>query len=245
MIITIDGPAGSGKTSVARNLAKRLSMRVLQSGLMYRAAAVLLLERHGVIKFSDLGSDAVVIDSLICHRLKDSLTSDDISSLDGIEYGYENDSQIPFIKIAGANVLQLLNKFVVGLPASIISQNPQVRMWAVGLQRQVAQKYSVVAEGRDCGTVVFPEADFKFFLTASLSVRQSRVVSDSSRGIIQGQVLGIQQSIIQRDVHDQTRSIAPLVAPQDSIIVDTSAMSLDEVVEFLLSLIFEKSRSQH
>jgi len=244
MIITIDGPAGSGKTSVARSLAKRLSIRVLQSGLMYRAAAVLLLERHRIIELRDLDSDAAVIDSAVCHQLKDSLSADDISSLDGIEYGYENDSQIPFVKIAGENILRLLNKFVVGLPASIISQNPQVRAWAVDLQRQVAQKYSVVAEGRDCGTVVFPQADFKFFLTASLAVRQSRVVCDSSRGIMQGQVAGIEQSIIQRDAHDQTRSIAPLTAPQDSIIVDTSAMSLGEVIEFLLGLIFEKRRNR-
>lgn len=244
MIITIDGPAGSGKTSVARCLAKRLSIRVLQSGLMYRAAAVLLLERHGIMRINDLDSDTAVIDSAVCHQLKDSLSVDDISSLRGIEYGYENDSQIPFVKIAGINILQILNKFVVGLPASIISQNPEVRAWAVDLQRQVAQKYSVVAEGRDCGTVVFPQADFKFFLTASLEVRQSRVVSDSSRGITVSQSSGIEQSIIQRDAHDQTRSIAPLVAPLDSIIVDTSAMSLDEVVEFLLSLIFEKPRNR-
>ena len=234
MTITIDGPAGSGKTSVARLLAQTLNIRVLQSGLLYRAAAVVLLANRGAFELEDIKKDGFSVDLYDCTQVKDSLTPDEIAKLSCIDYGYHDGAISPYVRIDGKSVEAYLGKFGVGLPASVISQHPPVRDWALKVQRAIAKKYDLIAEGRDCGTVVFPDAEYKFFLTASLEVRQQRVAGDNSRGVVTSDAPTLQKSILARDEHDQTRKIAPLVAAHTALIVDTSHMNLHEVVSFLL-----------
>jgi len=240
MTITIDGPAGSGKTSVARELAQRLGIRVLQSGLLYRAAAIVILVNRGIISKNALKNSDFSVDMAVCAAIKNDLTVSEVERLSCIEYGYADGAISPYVLIDGQSVEKELSTFGVGLPASVVSQHPLVREWAVAVQRAVALRYDVVAEGRDCGTVVFPQAEHQFFLTASLEVRQKRVAADTQRGVAKADEQFLQKSILDRDLHDQTRKIAPLVASHRALIVDTSALSLQEVVDFLLKKIIEQ-----
>lgn len=235
MIITIDGPAGSGKTSVARRVAAQLGMHVLQTGLLYRAAALVLLRRHSLLEASDLSSQVLL-------TVRDSVTEDDLDALEGIAYGYEAGSAVPSVAINGERVEQMLNLAWLSLPASIISQNLQIREWSLQMQRAIAQECSVVAEGRDCGTVVFPEADYKFFLTASVEVRAQRMLHDTARKAQGMTVEQAQQSIKARDMHDQTRLMAPLVAACGAVVIDTSTLSLDEVVTLMVKPVLEEKK---
>lgn len=233
MIITIDGPAGSGKTSVARLVAEGLGFYVLQTGLLYRAAAFMLLRRRGLSEASDLSS------AVLC-GVRDSVTEDDLDALEGIACGYESGNKAPAVAIDGERVEQVLSLAWLSLPASLISQNPQIREWSMQMQRAVAERCSLVAEGRDCGTVVFPNAECKFFLTASVEVRAQRMLNDAARKA-QGMTLQeAEQSIVVRDTHDQTRVMAPLVAACGAVIIDTSRLTIDEVVQRIIAVVFEK-----
>lgn len=234
MIITIDGPAGSGKTSVARLVAEKLDMYVLQTGLLYRAAAYVILERRE-LAFPDV----LTLDQLCLVR--DSVTLKECVALDSIEYGYQGGSKVPFVCIRGERVEEMLSDAWLSLPASLISQSLLVRDWANNIQREIAKKYAVVAEGRDCGTVVFPHADFKFFLTASVEVRAQRMLGDVSRKAQKLTPKEAQASIAARDAHDQTRVMAPLVAACGAMVIDTSAMTLEQVVSCIILTVAAKS----
>ena len=233
MIITIDGPAGSGKTSVARRVAAELGLHVLQTGLLYRAAAFVLLQRRGLSQADDLST-------LVLTDVRDNATEDDLDALEGIAYGYESGSSVPVVAIDGERVEQILNLAWLSLPASLISQNLQIREWSTQMQRAIAEQCSLVAEGRDCGTVVFPDADFKFFLTASVEVRAQRMLNDAARKAQGMTITQAQESIVARDTHDQTRVMAPLVAACEAVVIDTSTLSLDEVVALVIAPVLKK-----
>jgi len=233
MIITIDGPAGSGKTSVARRVADELGFYVLQTGLLYRAAAFVLLSRRGLSEADDLSP------GVLC-AVRDSVTEDDLDALEGIAYGYEAGNKTPVVAIDGERVELVLSLTWLSLPASLISQNLHIREWSMQMQRAVAERCSLVAEGRDCGTVVFPDAECKFFLTASVEVRAQRMLNDVARKA-QGMTLDeAQNSIAARDAHDQTRVMAPLVAACGAVIIDTSRLTFDEVVQQIIAVVLEK-----
>ena len=231
MIITIDGPAGSGKTSAARTIAQRLGIKVLQTGLLYRAAAYVVLRRR---EFA-VGACEILQQTII--GVRDAIVAADIDALQSIEYGYDEDSIFPYVSISGQRMEVLLGSTWLSLPASLISQNPEIRAWSMRVQRSVAQRYSVVAEGRDCGTVVFPNAEFKFFLTASLDVRAQRILQDKSRSALGMTFEMAQKSVQDRDAHDEKRIVAPLIAASGAVVIDCSTMTVDDVVSKIMSVV--------
>ena len=163
MIITIDGPAGSGKSTVAKELAKELKNYYLYTGLLYRAVAYIWLNKLNK-KLQDL----------------DKATSKDFEFISKISYEYYENN--PEIFYEGERLTPFLNQTTLDQPASILSARKDVRENLLEIQQSVAKNYDIVADGRDCGSVVFPDADYKFFLTASLGVRAKRIISDKNRG---------------------------------------------------------------
>jgi CMP/dCMP kinase len=211
MIITIDGPAGAGKSTVARALARRLGFRFLDTGAMYRAVALAALRR---------GLDWDAPDDLA--RLARKL---DIRILG------------ERILLDGDDVTEAVRTSEVTAVTRYAADNPQVREFLVDLQRKLAGNDDVVTEGRDQGTIAFPRAECKIFLTAGPAERARRRLLDlQSRGepVTLQQVLAAQE---RRDRQDATRAVGPLTPAPDAVAVCTDGLSLDQVVAKLQSLI--------
>lgn len=218
MIITIDGPAGSGKSSVAKSLSEKLGFYYLYTGLLYRAVAYILVHKNGK-KIDELNN----------------LTKEDLDFIPEISYEYKN--RLPHIFFYGEDLTDYLNDSAWDQPASIVSAENYVRLALLDLQRNVAKKYDIIADGRDCGSVVFLNADYKFFLTASLDVRAQRIMGDEKRG---GKIEDLQKVKVElekRDKRDRERKIAPLIKPEGAIVIDNSNMSKEETLKVFLSFI--------
>lgn len=214
MIITIDGPAGAGKTSAARGLARRLGFRYLDTGAMYRVVTLSALEQ-GV----DLTDEAAV--ARIAQRCDVRLEGDRVFAGD-------------------ADVTEAIRRTEITLGSRPVAANAAVRHRLVELQRVVARGGNVVTEGRDQGTVVFPDAECKFFLTADPGERARRRQAElASRGesVPFETVLAQQED---RDRRDRQRSVGPLVPAADAIHVDTTDLSLDAVIDELERIVRSK-----
>lgn len=210
-VVTIDGPAASGKTSVSRELARRLKWKWVSTGAFYRGLAY---AAHA--SKMDLHNEAAVA------RLADS---------DEWSVKMEQDSTRVFFH--NKDVTDELNAEQVGGAASIVSQFPKVRQTLLPLQRNCwDHKTGLIAEGRDCGTVVFPDAPIKIYLTARSQDRASRRAKDEGKSVD-----SIQAAQAQRDQQDEQRTVAPMQAAKDAHIVDTSDMGFDEVVNHLEMLV--------
>jgi CMP/dCMP kinase len=214
MIVTIDGPAGSGKSTAARRLAERLGFDFLDTGAMYRAVALEVLSR-GI----DIGDVAQVVQ--VAHAA-------DIEALG------------PVVRAGGRDVTAAIRTPEVSSAASKVAAIPEVRTELVRLQRQAAERRNVVSEGRDQGTVVFPLAECKFYLTADPNERARRRQLELAE---QGETIAVQdllRQILERDNRDQTRDTAPLRPADDAIRIDTSHLSPDEMVVCLETLVRER-----
>ena len=214
MIVTIDGPAGSGKSTAARRLAERLGFDFLDTGAMYRAVALEVLLR-GI----DIGDVAQVVQ--VAHAA-------DIEALG------------PVVRAGGRDVTAAIRTPEVSSAASKVAAIPEVRTELVRLQRQAAERRNVVSEGRDQGTVVFPLAECKFYLTADPNERARRRQLELAE---QGETIAVQdllRQILERDNRDQTRVTAPLRPADDSIRIDTSHLSPEEMVVRLETLVRER-----
>jgi cytidylate kinase len=207
MVITIDGPAGSGKSTVARRLADRLAVRFLDTGAMYRAIALAVLNAR--VQPEDSQSVA-----LIARDCRIDLPAD------GIE-------------LNGVNVAAAIREPQVTTVASIVAANPAVRERLVAMQQAIGAAGSIVTEGRDQGTVVFPSAPHKFFLTASLNARAVRRQAELHRKSLSQPLEEVMEQIRLRDERDEQRTTAPMIPAADAVIVDTSSMSIDQVVQLL------------
>jgi len=208
MKIAIDGPAGAGKSTVAKAISKELHVNYLDTGAMYRAAALYMLERG--IDIADHGAVAAELPGL------------------EMEIRYENGTQR--VMVGGEDVTERLRTPEVTKGSSDIAVIPQVRLKLVDLQRQVAREYDVVMDGRDIGTYVLPDAEFKFYITASPAQRAQRrylEMKDTNKGITVEQ---IEQDIIARDQTDSSREFAPLRQAEDAVLVDTTHMDADAVI---------------
>ncbi|MBR3807912.1 MAG: (d)CMP kinase [Lachnospiraceae bacterium] len=215
--IAIDGPAGAGKSTIAKKIAKELRFVYVDTGAMYRAMALFLL-RNGV------RPDEKEKISVMC-------------KLANITILYEDNEQQVWLN--GENVTGLLRTEEVGNMASASSVHPDVRVKLVELQRQLASKADVVMDGRDIGTHVLPDANLKIYLTASSQVRAERRYDEL---VAKGEECDLDQielDIMERDTRDMTREISPLRQTEDAILIDSSDMTIDEVVEAVVKLCFE------
>jgi cytidylate kinase len=203
-IVTIDGPAGAGKSTVARRLAQRLGFAYVNSGAIYRAVA--WRASHGI-------------------PVESVLRSTDIE--------FQPTAEGQRVRVDGRDVTDALYTPAVSELAAKVSQLPAVRQFADELQRREARRGPVVVEGRDAGTVVFPEADCKFYLDASPDARARRRFSEQRAGGGGADLEGIRSAIAARDAADRTRSVAPLAQSADATYVDSSDLTVDEVVELM------------
>ena len=217
--IAIDGPAGAGKSTIAKALAKRLGFIYVDTGAMYRTMALELL-RKGI------SPEDVPAMEQACQDVE-------------ISIAYEEGSQQVYLN--GENVSSLIRREEVGNMASVSAANGKIREKLVDLQRQVAARENVVMDGRDIGTCVLPQADVKIYLTASVHTRAMRRYKEY---LEKGQKVDLQQiekDIEKRDYQDMHRDISPLKQAEDAVLLDSSDMGIEEVIDAMIAL-YEKKK---
>lgn len=220
MVITIDGPAGSGKSTIAKRLAKKLSMYYLYTGLLYRAVAYVLSEMYGETYFKGSCFGPFKIDP------------EDLNFINDFSYDYYQEH--PVILYQGNDISHHLLKPEMDQIASIVSANKHVRDALLPLQRKIGKKYDIIADGRDCGTVVFPDAAHKFYLTSDLDVRAKRILEGERRKNFDVDFDQVKNDLRVRDNRDMNREVAPLKQPNDAIVIDNSTMTIEQTVEEFL-----------
>lgn len=217
IVIAIDGPAGSGKSTIARAIADRLGFLYIDTGAMYRAVALWAVRSN--VSTADM------------HRLEQLALEADISFTPGSSRVYLN----------GEDVTEPIRTPEVGAAASKISAVPAVRRALVDKQRTMAAEASVVMEGRDIGTVVFPDAQIKIYLDANPSIRADRRILElRSKGRpVSAEVTA--REIAERDQRDRTRAEAPLIQAPDAVYLDSTALTVNQVEELVLKLVRERT----
>ena len=213
-IITIDGTSGSGKTTISKSLAKKLGFNLLDSGKLYRSAGFVYLESKEL--FSDLNSINDLISKITMSSNKDS---------NEFEVFYEN-----------KKIDHLLYTEEVSESASIVSKFPEVRECMLKIQKLCVKDRGLIANGRDMGTEVFPEADLKLYMNASLDVRSKRRYEELKSKGEDVSLENIHESLKKRDESDTNRSISPLRIPNNAEIIDTSDLKPDAIVDKILNL---------
>ena len=209
LIIAIDGPAGSGKSTIAQHLARKLGYVNLETGAMYRALGVKALEA-GV----SLDDEAALYE----------LAQRSTIALDPTPLGNR-------VLLDGRDVSQRIRDADVTDAASRVSVHPKVREWMVSHQREMGSQGGVIMEGRDIGTKVFPDADVKIFLDAKPNVRAQRRVTQVAADNDPHRAKQIAEQMAQRDKRDSTRTESPLVPAADAVIVDSSNLTIEEVIK--------------
>ena len=213
MIIAIDGPAGSGKSTTARLLAKKLDFIYLDTGAMYRAVTLFFLDNK-----------------------IDLTNSDEVSSgLNKINLKIENRSSSFNVFVQNTNVNNLIRDELINKNVSNVSEIYSVRKKMVDIQREFSSNKDIVIEGRDIGSHVFPNADYKFYIEADISVRASRRMKDLSNA--NKSLDDMCKLLLERDKIDSNRNISPLIKPKDAYVVDTTSLSIEEQVIKLFNII--------
>lgn len=214
-VVAIDGPAGAGKSTVARGLAARLGYTFLDTGALYRSVALVAM-RRGVP-----WDDGAALGALAS----------------GLEVGFRSEAELTRVFADGEDVTREIRRPEMSDGASRVSALPEVRAGLLELQRRVARHANVVAEGRDVGTVVFPTAQAKFFLVANPEVRARRrtlELAAAGRPALLAEVLG---EMLARDARDSARAVAPLRRADDAVEIDTSELAPDEVIGRMEALV--------
>lgn len=213
LLITIDGPGGAGKTTVSRKVAQRLGYTYVDTGALYRAVALAVSQR-------DWGAE---------------VDDDDLAGLlRGLHLEYRNKEGGSILLLDGEDISEAIRTPAMTMLASSLSAKKVVRDHLLGVQRQMAGEGGVIFEGRDMGTVVFPMADVKFFLSADLEVRAERRHKEL---LAKGEAVDLEAvsaDMARRDRNDSNRSLAPLKAAADAIPIDSTPLSEDEVVDRIL-----------
>ena len=216
--IAIDGPAGAGKSTIAKMVSKKLNCIYVDTGAMYRAVALFFI--------------------------KNGIASDDEKSIakeiENIQVDIQFEAGDQKVLLNGKDVTEEIRAERVGNWASEISKYTLVREYLVKMQREVATKQDVVMDGRDIGTVVLPQANVKIYLTASSKVRAMRRYNELTQKGVFCDIHDIEQGIMERDAQDMNREISPLRQAKDAILIDSSNMTIDEVVEKIVSLARER-----
>lgn len=222
MIITIDGPVASGKSSVAKLLAEDLSFYYLYTGLLYRGLSYVLHKNYGYDQEKMKEPNETDIENIFSEKHK-------------FEYKYLDGKA--YIFFDGVDITEHLKSEVLDLWSSLISVHRCVREAILGKQKKIGQQHDIVADGRDMGTVVFPDADHKFFLTALPKVRAKRWQKFQS---FKGFDYDFQKSlekVIERDKRDIERELSPLMRAEDAVLVDNSDLSVKETFKLMRSYI--------
>lgn len=215
MKVAIDGPAGAGKSSIAKAVAKKMDFIYIDTGAMYRAVAVYAIENGIEIKEENFTRD-------VLDKIK-------------IDIAYEDGTQKIFL--SGKDVSERIREADVSIGASNVAVIPAVRLKLVELQRSLAEKTSVIMDGRDIGTYVLPDAEVKIFLTASSDVRAKRRLLEMKEKGMEADFETVKHDIEYRDKNDSEREFAPLKQAEDAILVDTSDMTIEEVIERISGII--------
>ena len=213
LLITIDGPAGAGKTTVSRNLAARLGYTYVDTGALYRGVA-LAAARSGVEPDDDQG----------LARL-----------LDGLNIDFSQQGGQSRLQVNGEDVTDLIRTPEISMAASAVSARPVVRSFLLDVQRDLGSRRAAVFEGRDMGSVVFPDADVKFFLSADLKTRARRRYREL--GAAAASLAQVEKDMARRDGNDSNRALAPLAPAPDAVRIDSTDLSAEAVVEKMLEVI--------
>ncbi len=211
--IAIDGPSGAGKSTLAKAIAKALHIHYLDTGAMYRGVA-----------YAALQAGVDIMDAAKVEAFLDNL---DIQTV------YHHDEQQ--VLVNGENVMPYIRTPEVSKGASDISAHPCVRLKLVAMQREVAKQYDVVLDGRDIGTFVLPDAEYKFFVTADVEERARRRYKEMKQSGMEGEMEKVLSDMRQRDKNDSSRRMAPLKKADDAILIDTTSMDIDAVLKLVLS----------
>ena len=220
--IAIDGPAGAGKSTIAKKIAKNLGFIYVDTGAMYRAMALYFLRNK--------------IEATDNTRIEEACNDVNVT----IEY--KNGEQLVILN--GENVNGLIRTEEVGNMASASSVNKTVRLKLVELQQNLAKCESVVMDGRDIGTYVLPSADLKIYLTASSKERARRRWTELKEKGVESDITSIEQDIIERDYRDMNRDFAPLKQASDAIYLDSSNFTIDEVVDQIMNFYQNKVKAK-
>ncbi len=209
--VAIDGPAGAGKSTIAKLVGKKFDLMYINTGAMYRAVA--LSAKRNNIKTTE-------IDSLM-------------NMIDKMEMHFENDDLI----LNGVNIQDEITLPEISEIVSQYASIPEVRSKLVVLQRKMSEKYNVIMDGRDIGSVVFPNADVKFFMTASPDVRAERRFKELKDKGVKVSYEEVKANVEKRDYIDSHREVSPLVQTEDAVVVDNSCMTIEEEVEMMVKVI--------
>lgn len=219
LIVAIDGPAGSGKSTVTHLLARKLGYVHIDTGALYRSVALKAAQ-------SGISTD-------------DAEGLGKIARASKLEFQWLNDDR-NHVFLDGKNVSSLIRTPEISMAASKISAYPEVREALLGLQREMGERGGVVLEGRDIGTVVFPNAHVKFFLTATVESRaRRRAVELEEKGVYQD-LAEVMRQVVERDRGDTERKVAPLRKADDAIEIDTTDMTVEQVVNTLATIVLER-----
>lgn len=218
--IAIDGPAGAGKSTIAKKIAEKLKIVYVDTGAMYRAMGLYFLR----------------------HQIRADETKKIEAACDEIQIAIEYVNGEQQVILNGENVTLFLRTEEVGNMTSACSVNAKVREKLVELQQKLAKTTSVIMDGRDIGTMVLKDADLKIYLTASSYTRAKRRWIELTNKGISCNIEEIEKDIIERDYRDMNRDISPLTQAEDAVLVDSSEMDIDEVVGYILKLLREKVR---
>lgn len=217
MIITIDGPVASGKSSVAKEIGTKLGLFYLNTGLLYRAVAYILVHEFR---------------KTINWELPFEISEQELNFINEIVYEFVSGE--PHVLFKGKDITAFLSDASYDQIASVVSACKTVREKLLPVQRSIGEKYNIIADGRDCGTVVFPKADYKFFLTASVDARVKRVLDDPKRKVLDASYDKVKNEIEVRDSRDWERTVAPLQIAQDAIMIDSSNLDFAQTVQAIL-----------
>ena len=217
-VVAIDGPAGAGKSTVTRKVAERLGYIIVDTGALYRVVA-LAAERAGV-DFDDADKASALAEALVAENAVQLRRTD---------------SGAMQVLLRGQDVSTAIRAQHIGQGASKVSAHPGVRAALLELQRGQGREGGVVLEGRDIGTVVFPDAEAKFYLTASADVRAQRRRDELAARGTPPSLAAVLSEVNERDRRDSTRPIAPLRQAEDAKLVDSSSLSIEQVVELIVA----------
>lgn len=216
--IAIDGPAGAGKSTIAKKIAKELGFIYVDTGAMYRAMAVYCLD----------------------NRVDVNNEKETGEALAPVDVKLEYDDGVLQIILNGNNITGRLRTEEAGNTASVIAVYPAVRAKLLDLQRKIAADNNAVMDGRDIGSFVLPDATLKIYLTASVETRAQRRYAELTGKGVDADLKAIKEDIADRDYRDMNRAVSPLVKAEDAVLVDSSEMSIEEVASAIMDLFSEK-----